>query len=311
MSATQGMNGHAFEWAVAEALSLHVGCPITDSDDAERCKTAWSSPQIEDKARLAWIASAQKSVAHICELEASALSRDVGWEVSLIPDSAGQKGDVRDVVLRSARGREIGISAKTHHEAFKSPRISSKRDFVQSWGIGEAWTQQYREEAEAIVARWDEYREAGFRWVDFTDDDKASFAYWPFLDAFEDELRRQFKLNPDTLVGNLFDFIVGKKDFYKVVNVPLSQKYGGKAVVYGYNMNETLSLPPTEKPSKLIGIDKVNGGRFTKNIRMNKGFTFNFRIHTASSDMSSSLKFDVTAISLPAKGVYQNHILHR
>jgi len=52
----------------------------------------------------------------------------------------------------------------------------------------------------------------------------------------------------------------------------------------------------------------LDGGRYSKTVRFNRGFTFNFRIHSASSRVEPSLKFAVSAISLPPSEIYTNHI---
>ena len=52
-------------------------------------------------------------------------------------DALGQKGDVRDVVIKG-KDAEIRISCKTKHYAFKHSRLSGKADFVKTWGLDPA-----------------------------------------------------------------------------------------------------------------------------------------------------------------------------
>jgi hypothetical protein len=40
-------------------------------------------------------------------------------------------------------------------------------------------------------------------------------------------------------------------------------------------------------------------------VTFNRGYSINFRIHSASSKVESSLKFDVNAIGLPVNEIYQ------
>ena len=125
------------------------------------------------------------------------------------------------------------------------------------------------------------------------------------MDAFESEINR-LSQNPSTqaqTASKLVSYIVGFQDFYKIVV--------RKDVVelQAFNLGGTLSVTKTRLPDQIIGIDRLDGGQFSKTIRLNRGFTFNFRIHSASSRVEPSLKFDVTAISLPPSEIYTNHIM--
>lgn len=60
-----------------------------------------------------------------------------------MPDSAGVKGDVRDVDFIIYKDeeqkdivRDIGISCKNNHEAVKHPRITEDPDFAKTWTAG-------------------------------------------------------------------------------------------------------------------------------------------------------------------------------
>jgi hypothetical protein len=77
--------------------------------------------------------------------------------------------------------------------------------------------------------------------------------------------------------------------------------------IEGFNLNGTLSISSTPYPAFCIAIDDFDGGAFSKTIRLQKGMTFDFRIHTASKRVEPSFKFDVRAVGLPSD-VYQNHI---
>lgn len=105
------------------------------------------------------------------------------------------------------------------------------------------------------------------------------------------------------MCANFVRYLVGKQDFYKVVS-----RRGG-IVIHGFNLNGTLNITATKLPTRIIAISNLNGSQYSKNIIFNEGWTFNFRIHNASSRVESSLKFDVNAIALPPR-LYQNHIDH-
>ena len=129
--------------------------------------------------------------------------------------------------------------------------------------------------------------------------------YWKVLDAFEAELLRLTAPGApraSEVTKSLITYIIGNHDFYKVISRP------EQVEIQGFNLNGTLSVSKTRYPEHVIGIDRLNGGRYSKTVRFNRGFTFNFRIHSASSRVEPSLKFAVSAISLPPSEIYTNHI---
>ena len=101
-----------------------------------------------------------------------------------------------------------------------------------------------------------------------------------------------------------FNPLVGQQDFYKVID----RSKHGVVEIMAFNFNDDLSVTRTRFPDYVIGVDRLNGGQYSKTVRLSRGFTFNFRIHSASSRVEPSLKFDITAVSLPPAEVYQNHI---
>jgi hypothetical protein len=129
--------------------------------------------------------------------------------------------------------------------------------------------------------------------------------YWKVLDAFEAELLRLTAPGAPRaaeITKSLISYIIGNHDFYKVISRP------DQVEIQGFNLNGTLAVAKTRYPEHVIQIDRLNGGQYSKTVRFNRGFTFNFRIHSASSRVEPSLKFAVSAISLPPAEIYTNHI---
>ena len=63
--------------------------------------------------------------------------------LSIQADSAGMRGDVRDVVcLRKQNGWEIGFSCKHNHHAVKHSRLSDTIDFGKEW-VGVPCSKEY------------------------------------------------------------------------------------------------------------------------------------------------------------------------
>lgn len=304
ISTSQVDNGKAFEFAVAEALSKQLGIPVAESPEYNNTKGSFEKVSIQLQERFP--KAARLAVEHILEKESKNISSKEPLKIWVAGDALGQKGDVRDVVIKCKDG-EIGISCKTNHDAFKHSRLSGKADFVKTWGLDPAGcSQEYWNAVRPLFAELSLIRkESGAKALWSDQEDVPGRFYWKVLDAFEAEILRLTA--PDApraseVSKNLISYIIGNQDFYKVISRP------DQVEIQGFNLNGTLAVAKTRFPEHVIGIDRLNGGQYSKTVRFNKGFTFNFRIHSASSRVESSLKFDVKAISLPPSEIYTNHI---
>jgi len=138
-------------------------------------------------------------------------------------------------------------------------------------------------------------------WADY--EDKANRVYWPILDAWEEEILRIKSLsekNEEEMCRNMVHYLIGKYDFYKIIS------HGkGKADIHAYNFNNTLDTRRSKLPTHLNSINNKNGTQYSKTITFNGGYSINFRIHSASSRVEPSLKFDIVAIGLPTGEIYQ------
>jgi len=301
---SQVINGKAFEYAVATELQKRLAIPVRSGPEVDVCKNAFHS--VGSVFQRALSGAAEVAVKHVLELEHTKLAAATLEEIWIATDDRGQHGDVRDVVVETSAG-PIGISCKNNHAAFKHSRLSGKLDFVKKWGLDErGCSETYWSQIGRIFAELESIRKqskATARWSDMQD--VPSRFYWPVLDAFDGELTRLSSPSSPiaaTVSTKLVMYVVGQLDFYKVIRRP------EHVTVQGFNFNGTLSTDRTRGPSHIIGIDKLNGGQYSKTVRLNRGFTFNFRIHNASSRVEPSLKFDITAIGLPADDIYINHL---
>ena len=128
----------------------------------------------------------------------------------------------------------------------------------------------------------------------------------PILKAFIKELKNLHKNNPTKTASNLVAYLVGNKDFYKVIK-------GKNCVeIHAYNLNGTLNLPfknilPKYKtpkvplPTEIIDISFKEDSNTTAIVTMDNDWTLSFRIHNASSKVESSLKFDINLLKSPKK----------
>jgi len=301
---TQVDNGKAFEFAVAVALADALSIPITEGPEFENTRKSFG--KVKEELRIRFPRAAALAVEHILDKERENLLAIAPQRVWVAMDALGQKGDVRDVVVKGSHG-EIGISCKTNHDAFKHSRLSGKNNFVKTWGLDpNGCSDAYWAAVRPLFLELERIRKesnATALWSDQTG--VPSRFYWPVLDAFEAEILRL--TGPDSPVApevskNLISYIIGTEDFYKVVVRP------EQVEIQGFNLNGSLAVPKTKFPEHVLGVDRLNGGQYSKTIRFNRGYTFNFRIHSASSRVEPSLKFDVKAIALPPSEIYTNHI---
>ena len=300
---TQVTNGKAFEYAVASSLQQISGIPFENSEAHQNAQHCYA--EIGESLRMRFNKAADLSCSHILAKESENISRIQPLHIRISGDIAGQDGDVRDVVIVGDAG-EIGISCKTNHDAFKHSRLSGSADFVKRWGLDPAGSSDaYWGKVKPIFEELRTIRTSsgGTALWRFEPDVPQRF-YWPVLDAFEIELLRLTHASSESAAvvsRNLISYIIGTEDFYKIICRPRHVE------ILGFNLNNTLKVHHTKSPDHVIGIDRLNGGQYSKTIRFNRGFTFNLRIHNASSRIEPSLKFDIRAISLPPSEIYTHH----
>lgn len=304
MPSSQVDNGKAFEYAIAMALSVELGVPIIDSPEFRNSKSSYEKVILKLQERFPM--AAELAVKHILEKEARNLASQKPNGIWVASDSNGQKGDVRDVVIR-CENTDIGISCKTNHDDFKHSRLSGTADFVKKWGLDPTGcSENYWNKVKPIFEELREIRKTSNAKALWSDQiDVPGRFYWKVLDAFEEEVLRLTGTdasNSMEVTQKLITYIIGNNDFYKVISRT------DQVEIQGFNLQGTLSVPKTRSPGHIISIDRFDGGKFSKTIRFDKGFTFNFRIHSASSRVEPSLKFAVSAVSLPPAEIYTNHI---
>lgn len=246
---------------------------------------------------------AEKAAAYVAEIEG--LQGNVNGYVSLAQDAAGGRGDVRDVILH-LDGREIGISCKTNHEAFKHPRLSARIDFVKKWGLGQECSEDYWQEVRPVfseLARLRSQSSGTMKWSEVPNYQEQF--YMPVLEAWRRELLKvgsgesqESKLAATALCR----YLIGHIDFWKVVS------RAEQVRLYAFNTQSTLGTNKTTLPNRILGIDDFDGSQYSMNVRMNEGYQFNFRLHNASSKIEPSLKFDVQSEGLPGH-IHQHDIL--
>ncbi len=301
--AKQKENGMAFEWAVGKAIANTTQFQIIE-DKFSRIPRLCYEEKISNKKRQIFDRAALISVQHILSKEAVE-----NWDksISVIQfnnDAAGQKGDVRDLIIKNNR-KELGISCKANHEALKHPRLSGRLDFIKKWGLSDGGcSPEYWNTIKPIFSELFTIKKSSkgtATWEDLVD--KAERFYWPILDAWESEIKRTVAVSTDTeaqICKNFITYLIGRHDFYKIIC-----RGSDRVDLQAFNFSGLLATRQTKFPTVINLINNKNGGIYSKTIVFNHGFSINFRIHSASSKVESSLKFDINAIGLPTGDVYQ------
>lgn len=308
--AKQTINGKAFEYALLNAFRdrLKELTNVTVIDNAPYRTALNCFNSISEKEQSHNNLSASFAINFLIDIEPR-LAHDLGKEdilqLEIVADSEGQGGDVRDVLaIRALQKWEIGISAKNNHRAVKHSRLSNTIDFGKKW-LAIPCSQNYFSQIKPIFDKLEELRtksNASQKWS--TLGDYHTSVYVPILEAFKEELINLDKANPGIVAQQLVEYLIGNKDFYKVI------KGSSKVEIQAYNLHETLNLPfqkikPKAKiqklklPTRLIEIVYQEDSKTTLLVTLNEGWQISFRIHNASSRIEPSLKFDINLVSAP------------
>jgi hypothetical protein len=308
----QMITGKSFEYSLLvqfeEKLKNQTNVQVIKNSSFQIAKECFESVSVLEQSEYSL--SASFAVNFLMDIEPR-LSNDIGkddiLQLEILSDDKGKKGDVRDVLaIRLLQKWEIGVSAKNNHHAVKHSRLSSSIDFGEKW-FGIKVSKNYFDKVTPIFNNLEIIREessATKKWSELGD--YHSDVYVSILKAFIEELKNLQKENPNKVASNLVAYLVGNKDFYKVV------KGKNKVEIHAYNINGTLNLPfkdiqPKYKtpkvplPTEIIDIDFKTDSDTTAIVTMDNDWTLSFRIHNASSRVESSLKFDINLLKSPKK----------
>ena len=287
---TQTDNGRAFEWAVAESFQGMKNFTIVQNKYSRLAHAAFTVNSHENQ--NSFLASAKVAVQHIIKKENSFFQKTTNGQIIFNPDVSGAKGDVRDLILKN-QSDSLGISCKNNHEAMKHSRLSGILDFVKEWGINpEGCSDRYWEEINPIFEKLYRLKEREIKWREL--ENKIEEFYLPILSAWQNEIELQNRQYPQT-AQRIVKYLVGNFDFYKII-----RKGENFIELQAWNFNNSLQVPLTNYPDRIIEIAAKKNSNTTKEITFDGGYQIKFRIHSATTDVEPSLKFDVTAIGVPA-----------
>ena len=286
----QTQRGKAFEFALANNLSRVLNVPIVRStvEASERY-----FDQCEDRVEMDR-AGAEAAMF----LQAYDSNLLTATAIRLQPDEAGARGDVRDIVVEVGSGT-VGLSAKTKHHAVKHSRLSHRIDFGQKWA-GHPVSQDYWEGVLPIFNQLEDMRRRNLEFNQIVN--KEQTVYLPVLTAFEDEFNRLCDNHGQMFIKNIFQYLIGRHDFYKVIHEHR------EVLVQSFNVGGSLSWGRRWTiPSRIDQIRRKPGSNHTLLVTFEGGWQLSFRIHNARKKVEPSLKFDIQFTGMPPYAT-GNHI---
>ena len=327
-SASQTENGKAFEYACLLALKNALqGKTVVLVPSSPQLSTAVAfyngiKPDLRINLDLAAKAAAKTLISMEPNLSYGLNPQEPVY-LSLQADSAGTKGDVRDVVCVRQGRWNVGISCKHDHGAVKHSRLSKTINFGKEW-LGLGCSQQYFDEIDPIFDKLISIR-GNFVKNDplcpkFEDiPNKEDDIYYPILIAFKKELlrldasQRASSSDPNLVPRELIKYLFGRNDFYKVTSddkdklttIRAINLYGtlGKSSADGHK--GICGIPQIPLPTKFLSINFFENRKNTLEVTLDHGWALTLRIHNASKEVESSLKFDVQAESYSSAGFVQ------
>lgn len=306
---TQTINGKAFEYALLneflERLKVVTSVTVIENEPFNTALKCFVSFDEKEQSHYKLVASF--AVNFLIDIEprlSNGISDKDILQLEIVSDKEGQTGDVRDVLaIRSLQRWEIGVSAKNNHRAVKHSRLSKDINFGQKW-LGILNSKTYFSEIAPIFSFLEEKIniDKNTKWRSITN--KSDAVYVPILNAFKKELEKLNNENPDVVPRKLVEYLIGSNDFYKII------KGKNKVEIQAFNLYGTLNqalgvnkpkakVSKVKLPDRLIEVVFKNNSKTTLLITLNEGWQFSCRIHSARSNIETSLKFDINLVSTP------------
>ena len=241
-----------------------------------------------------------------------------------MPDTAGTKGDVRDIDFSIYEDREhqslvrdIGISCKNNHEAVKHPRITEEPDFAKVWTENRfQCSAEFIKGMDEILCKIDDYAYKYEKWSAV--DDKMDTIYYPIIKLFVEEIKRLGITNENEdperqgdareFTQLFFEYMFGTQDFYKFIK----EDNSNSTKVYPYNMHGSLMRPfnghkneqavqTITMPEEIVEVRVKPKSKTTIEIYFDQ-WIISMRLHNADTKITrTSLKFDVQIKAQPRK----------
>ncbi|NCN03760.1 MAG: HaeIII family restriction endonuclease [Candidatus Pacebacteria bacterium] len=300
-------NGKAYEYACVLAFKAKIfpirNVVLIENTSMKIARTSWNTMDKIKKEEL--LISATAGIESLIKVEPRIVEdgNDL-LELSLQADNEGQDGDVRDVlIIRKSIDWVIGLSVKHNHYAIKHSRLSTELDFGLKW-LGIPCSDDYFSEIKPYFSKMKQLKKQGIMWKDVSN--KAESFYVPILSSFIKELNSKYNKHGSVVVEAMAEYLLGKKDYYKLI----SNKSERSTRLISFNLHGTLNqpskkinpeimIPSVELPRRIFNLAMKPGSNNTIELNMDNGWEMSLRIHSASSKVESSLKFDVQFTGMP------------
>ena len=275
---SQTQSGKAWEYGLARSLSVINEIPISRNAAFYTACAGYEAHPLDEQKAIGRAADAAILFLEEHDHRVGDLA-----SLSLQNDSAGRQGDPRDIVMRDSGGREIGISSKHRHRAVKHSRLSDRIDFGAEW-YGKPCSNQYWSVVRPIFTTL--RQSGGARWSELPN--KWEDVYTPILNAFIQEVKTYAD------VPEMLRYLLGRCDYYKVF------KTNGEFEVQSFNFSGGLGWgSKLALADRSIEFRRDTSKAATATLTMDGGWQLKFRLHSASSWIEPSLKFDVTLVGSP------------
>ena len=295
---SQTASGKGFEYAIASTIATDLSVPITGE---ARLAAIRAYEGLTEQEREERDSAARAAIGFLRVQDARIASHNV-VSVAMQTDNAGQIGDVRDSVIATRDGTEIGISAKNRNRAIRNSRLSPHINFGENW-FGTPCSEDYFLEITPVFDFLAPLERDRQRWRNLPN--KDTVVYVPLLNAFITETKRIFGEHPEKSAEGMMRYMLGTEDYYKIF------KQNGNVSIESFNMSGGLQwgnrLP---MPSRLVDLQMKPNSKTTALMVLDSGWQLSFRIHNAESLVKRSLKFDIQIIGQPPQ-LSQHHIRYR
>ena len=311
---SQVENGKAFEYAIAKAYYDYLESEnnrvwLQDNVALNNAKRCFEIQEVSSQ--RGFYVAAEKTIETLVAIEpglVSAKNQSDFLNIGLAADSEGIIGDVRDVVFSRPNinpSWEIGISAKNNHDAVKHSRLSPLIDFGAEW-MGFPCSMVYFSEIRPVFNNLMQIKLNNPRatWADLGEA-KSENVYVPLLKAFRKEMLQLTRLNPQAS-ANLLHYLIGRKPFYKIIKEDRNNIVVVKAFNIGGKLNQTVNkkkpivkTDAVKLPSRIIELEFKENSDTTLMMILDEGWQISFRIHSASTYIENSLKFDIQLVGNP------------
>lgn len=312
--------GKAFEYAciisladIIKGKTAEIGVEMDESSSFNIAKSNFNLVLLNNAPYAEKLLKAGKKIGEIIlSAEPKLYIREPSFQkaitLSIQPDSQGISGDVRDIIAVkvSANGKifwEIGVSCKHNNDAVKHQRISQTIDFGKIW-LDLPLQKEDFQKLKGIFDQVDQEIKIGnTKWHQVGGKEERFYVSVLKL------ILEKIDSHPDKghLAEHLLKYLLGVKDFYKVIYYPA----GGTIHIQAFNFSGTLNknaetfghAPLTVNkihfPTRIINHNFKPNSKNTIEVFFDRGWQISMRIHNASTALEKSLKMDVRLKGVP------------